>query len=208
GLHFLQNGHLAVALYGAKNIQVYDDQGKLTSAFRASGEDLWPRDITVLQNNIILVADSHTQKIRPFKMDAYTSKKDFADLHARHLFKEPTSVAVCHRKKHIVVSDTGNNDITILNTNGQLQHRFGCHGNGDVEFDNPEFISVDPFTDRIIVSDCNNHCVKIYDFEGRFVCRIGEHGQQVGQLSHPGGVVADDQGNIIVADGANNRVCV
>jgi tripartite motif-containing protein 2/3 len=48
----------------------------------------------------------------------------------------------------------------------------------------------------------------VFDSKGQFVRKIGSEGVATGQFKFPRGVCVDQQGNIIVADRNNDRVCM
>ena len=80
--------------------------------------------------------------------------------------------------------------------------------NRPYSFHRPTDVTWDP-QGNIFVSDgyTDSRIVK-YDKNGRFIKSVGARGTGQNQFSTPHGIQADNQGNIYVADRANNRIVV
>ena len=73
-------------------------------------------------------------------------------------------------------------------------------------FGRPGYICVDD-NDSVIVSDVINGSIKVFHPDWTVKHKFGSVGNGKGQLNSPFGVAADGE-NILVAEGANNRVQV
>jgi len=62
--------------------------------------------------------------------------------------------------------------------------------------------------DKFYVTDLGRDKVYVVNAENGDVKEFGESGDGHGQFNDPAGVVVDDQGNMIVADSKNHRLCV
>ena len=58
----------------------------------------------------------------------------------------------------------------------------------------------------IAVVDFEGHCILVFDETGKFVRKIGGQGDKDGQFKHPTDVIFLNDDEILVADGANNRI--
>ena len=105
------------------------------------------------------------------------------------------------------VGDYGNHRIQKLTTGGQFLLKFGQHGSGQGQFDNPESVIVDQ-RDRMIVADLNNHRVVILDQNGSWLLTINGNVSGAQGFKSPYGLALDPQGNIHVAAIGSNTVKV
>lgn len=74
------------------------------------------------------------------------------------------------------------------------------------DFKNPLYVETSE-RNNIYVSDSDNHCIKVFDSMGKYQGKIGSKGVGPGQLLYPRGVAFDSDGNLLVADRNNHRVC-
>ncbi|MGQ9660706.1 MAG: S8 family serine peptidase [Kiritimatiellia bacterium] len=127
-------------------------------------------------------------------------------------FRNPRGLAVDPVRSRLIVADTDNNRIVVLNINpttGALSFgmSFGTQGSGMGQFNKPSAVAVSATTGRIVVADTLNHRIQIFDSAGLFVRSFGSFGAGAGFLNQPKGVCADSAtGRIFVADTENNRV--
>jgi len=107
----------------------------------------------------------------------------------------------------IVVADSSNHRVQVLDARGRLQTTFGTYGNGEGEFDCLAGVA----TNRIgqfIIADRYNHRIQVFDPSGRFLRVFGSQGTADGKFSYPWGVTTDALGFIYVCDKENHRVQV
>jgi DNA-binding beta-propeller fold protein YncE len=124
----------------------------------------------------------------------------------RDIMRRALSVAV-DSASHMIIADYELHTIFIFDKNGRLLHKFGEHGSGPGQFNNPTFLCIGE-NNTIIVSDGNNHRIQVFDRMGKFLYQFGKHGTGKGQFNMPFGVAADFHGNVLVVDGRNKRVQV
>lgn len=131
----------------------------------------------------------------------------------------------------IVVADTGNHRVVVLDSAGGLQYSFGsvCRlgeaeaggcidpdGDGplqigDGQFNEPWGVAVSA-DGTIFVADTWNGRIQAFDSEGRFLRSWGYFNTTDGELGDPyalfgpRGVAVDAEGNLVVADTGNKRI--
>ena len=105
---------------------------------------------------------------------------------------------------HIILYGHSTGDIYSCCIDGTVQLRFSTKK----LLRSPGGLAVDKNDDSIIVTDKGTHSIIKFDSTGKFIYRVGGKGFEDGKLRHPHGVVVDSEGNIIVADTGNQRVCV
>jgi DNA-binding beta-propeller fold protein YncE len=105
----------------------------------------------------------------------------------------------------LYIADTGNSRIKELREPdlGFLR-KFGTYGQGDNQFDGPEFIASD--STYLYISDTGNHRIKKH-YRSNFALQgeFGEYGIGDSQFKYPEGITVDDA-YIYVSDYTNNYV--
>jgi len=124
---------------------------------------------------------------------------------------------------NIYVVDEYNNRIQKFDANGNFITKWGTYGSGDSQFYYPFGISLDS-TGNVYVADAYNHRIQKFDSNGTFLGWLG--GDNIGgtgwhspgsgltaiansgdgQFNWASDVKIDSNGNIYVADEANNRI--
>ena len=70
-------------------------------------------------------------------------------------------------------------------------------------FSRPSYVHVCKVTGSIYVSDTGKHCVRVFDNTGRHISNIGRR-----ELVWPLGLTTTKEGDLLVADRVNHRICV
>ena len=110
----------------------------------------------------------------------------------------PLNLAL-NSQENILISDSRGGWVIETDQGGKLISRIGDVGR-------PGYIcSSDDY--GILVSDIRNHCIHILNHDGLVKRQIGSPGSGKGQLEYPFGLATDGE-NILVADGANDRIQV
>jgi len=120
------------------------------------------------------------------------------------MFDGPWGEAVNGRNE-IAVTDTRNNRVQILSSDGTFLRFFGREGDQGGEFNNPRGIGF-LRNGNIIVADSSNHRVQIFSKQGEYLSQFGGKGNLDHQLCYPWGLSVDSDGNIIVTDSDNKLI--
>lgn len=128
--------------------------------------------------------------------------------------KSPSSVDIDNLTGRIFMSDTGNNRILVLNSQGEYLHAIGGPSAGYLDGDNPKFRSprglvYDPFSDCIFVCDTGNHSIRCIHMDTKRVSTLCGNGNQgfdlIGgkagmsqRLNSPYGIVIAPGGNYLL----------
>jgi sugar lactone lactonase YvrE len=162
----------------------------------------------------VWVADSQHNRILRFRPDG--TPRPFAPFRAQGWsdadgrFRLPYGLAI-DPLGFIYVADTQNHRIQQFTPDGRFIRKWGGLGVGDGQFNQPRGIALDPFG-NVWVADHENRRVQKFDREGRFLLKVGANGGDgtlgsgPGEFNAPRGLSSDAQGNIYVADDANNRI--
>ena len=131
----------------------------------------------------------------------------------------------------VVIADSGNHRIVVLNAAGELLHTFGSHCRfdqglpldcqdldgdgpmqpGDGQFNEPWGVAVDG-SGAIFVADTWNGRIQAFDADGSYLRSWGYYNTTNGELGdpyamfRPRGVAVDLNGNVLVADTGNKRI--
>ena len=170
-----------------------------------SDQFLYPKGLSFLNDNEILLADCGNLRIQQLNIKTGTFVKTFGKLGkigaGKGEFQYPTDVSLDDEGR-IVVVELSNNRIQVISKEGETHSTFGDSGPeklkcplGCVSFKNITF-----------VSDRGNHCVKAFDQSGNFLYKFGKQGNQDGQFNSPYLMHVDSSNNLLVCDNGNNRV--
>ena len=119
-------------------------------------------------------------------------------------FVWPAAFAIDEDENFYVV-DEAENDVTILNKDGEVLNTWGEAGSGEGQFDRPGGIAFDGDGD-LVISDAMNNRIQRFTRDGKFLQAFGSAGDGDGQLNMPAGVAVDENGDVYVADFRNDRV--
>ncbi len=201
--------------------QVFGGQGAEPGQFQN------PRGIAVGPDGFVYVADTGNHRIQTFTADgefvAAWGQHSLVEAEAGQPrgFNEPWDVAVIpaladSSEPGIVVADTWNHRIQILDGDGQPINAWGSFGDfsfddgsgGQSLFYGPRGVAVGP-EGLIYVTDTGNKRVQVFDQEGEFVTQWGGGGVAEGYLDEPVGIAFGSEGEeVYVADTWNRRVQV
>ena len=108
----------------------------------------------------------------------------------------------------IIVADTGNHRIVVMDRDGVHIRTIGGEGEGAGQFTYPYDVATDG-SGRIIVSDRGNNRIQVFDIDYAFALEFGRAPNGTSQIGGViGGVAADADGSIAVADQSSGAVHV
>ena len=100
----------------------------------------------------------------------------------------------------IVVADTGNDRIVVLDASGAHVHTFGTRGAGEGQLDGPNDVAVDP-DGRIVVADRANGRVSVFHPNYTHALSFGPEGPGIDAAFQTiNGIAVGADGGIVVAD--------
>jgi len=171
-----------------------------------------------VDSNFVYVADSWNHRIQVWNrsLTAFVSTFGSTLGSGTDQFNKPQGLARDPTGNRLVVADTGNYRVMVLNVNpatGALSysHQFGNRGDGNEEFDAPYDVAVGS-AGKIYVADsfdlgstCN-HRIQVFSGAGVWLKTFGSYGTSAGSFKRPLGICVDGYGLIYVADCDNHRV--
>ena len=115
-------------------------------------------------------------------------------------FNRPYAVDISPSGR-MVVADTLNGRIQVLNVDGSWNNTFGASGGGDGYFNQPRGLTVDRTTGRIYVADTGNSRVQCFSGGGVYLWKTGTSGSADGEFLEP----QDVHLSVIARTGATDR---
>jgi RHS repeat-associated protein len=143
-------------------------------------------------------------------------------------FKGPKGLALAGT--NVWISDTANNRLEELTEAGVFTRSVGTTGAGKLQFNSPRGLTIDP-TGNVLIADAKNQRIEKLNEKGEFIsvlgwgvldgkaelevckaeattCQIGLAGTGNGEFNEPKAQLVDTHNNLVVSDGANNRLQV
>jgi len=149
----VHNGKVYVADCKNSCISVFLTDGTFHQTI-GKGQLVDPYDIAVTSNEELLVVDHFIYR--------FTLDGNYIDKFINYDdgWYDPDSIAI-DSNNFILVTDSGNNQVVIFDSFGNLVHKFGSEGSGDGEFLYPSGIAVNKNGD-IYVTDFENKRIQIF----------------------------------------------
>lgn len=106
----------------------------------------------------------------------------------------------------IYVADTGTDQITSLDTLGNILRTNGGYGWSEGAFDEPSDIFATPLS--VFVADKNNHRIQRFDRDLNFISSLSTRQREnfEARFGHPTGCVVSNQGDLYILDSENLRI--
>lgn len=164
------------------------------------GQLIEPRDVALLSNGNIVVADTGNRRVQIFEADL--SGAVLASLTGEsEPFAEPLAVAVNSRDE-ILVLDSTLQWIYRYTAEGALLNRFG---GPDARLFHPRGLTV-LTDDTVVVADTGGARFVFFTADGTLAGSVGGLGSGPGQFNEPTDVIRDPFGIYYVAEAENNRL--
>ncbi len=117
---------------------------------------------------------------------------------------QPTDSAFDSRDR-LYITDEALHRITIFDTDGTFQGKWGEQGDAPGQINGPSGIAFDS-EDNAYIVDQHNHRVQKFTFDGELITHWGDMGAGPGQFNMPWGVTVDSDDTVWVADWRNDRI--
>ena len=162
------------------------------------GQFLEPRDIAVLSNGHLVVADTGNRRVQIFN----SQLKPLHELTGDEFpFEEPLAVGI-NRNDEILVLDSSLQWVYRYNATGTFINRFG---GPNAHLFHPRGLTV--FEDNsLALADTGTARLTFFNPNGDQINNIGGLGNGPGQLNEPTDVLRDNLGTYFVVEAENNRL--
>jgi sugar lactone lactonase YvrE len=120
-------------------------------------------------------------------------------------FNYPTHL--CVTDDRLIVADSGNFRVQILDLDGKPIKLIGQKGDGAGDLSLPKGVAVDS-DGHLYVVDAQFENVQLFSQQGQLLMAFGEEGDGKGQFSIPSGITIDHLNRIWMADANNHRIQV
>ncbi|XP_075263934.1 uncharacterized protein LOC142355641 isoform X2 [Convolutriloba macropyga] len=208
------DGFIYVADRSNNRVQVFDQAGNFKFKFGREGTKMgeFQRPASLAVDNKmkrLIVADKDNHRLQVFNLDGTWMSVIGEKGSQKGQFTYPWDVAV-NSKSQILVSDTRNHRVQLLNHNGIFIYEYCLKEkvhDWQNHFDSPRGVC---FTsdDWPIMNDFNKHRVLLIDKDFGFARHFSNEGECLGDLKRPQGICVDQQNFVLVSDSRNHRVQV
>ena len=171
--------------------------GKIGSKGKEDGKFTDPRGIAITANNHILVTDY--DRIQKLTMNGRCVRSVCGKGTGPLQFRDPKGIAVHPISGKVLIADSNNHRIQVLNSDLTFSHSFGREGSLEGEFRFPWDVACDSNGDVYVV-DNENHSVQKFSLEGKFIKTFGGKGSEPSQLTWPSGIAIDTDDIVYVTD--------
>ena len=196
GIAYLNNGNIVVADSGNDRLQIFTEQGEYLTQIGSEGnldhQFNYPCGLSVDCDGNIIVADADNKLVKIFTPSGQFLRN----------FGEDLLVNPCHciqKDQYFIVSDWGDDNIKVFNTDGNFLNKFGNKGEGDGEFHELRFLSVDK-AGHLMVCDSANDRVQILELSGEFITEFGLIRDRIEDFVGPICTAVLTDGRIVVSD--------
>ena len=203
GIAFDKNSNIIVADSGNHRVQVFSQQGEYLNQFGEQGsldhQLKYPYGVSVDRDGNIIVADSGNKLIKIFS----PSGQFLCKIGGEGSFTFPFH---CFEyDKYLIVSDKDEHCIKMFSRDGNFLYKFGKEGEGDGEFNDPLYFSINKAA-HLMICDGLNHRVQVFELSGKFVTKFGTKGSGIGEFNRPLSTAVLSDGRIVVSDWGNHRI--
>ena len=193
-----------VAEWGEKRVTVFDRKGTKVQTITCENFS-HPNGVAVDKDDNIYVSDKSHSTIFKFTKEGVLMKVAGREGTQAGEFSGLGIVKIINDK--LYVCDRGNNRVQILNTNLEYLNSFGCHGNGDGQFDWPSDIAQDG-AGNLYVTDSDNNRVQVFDDNEHFSSTFSARHGASAPLNRPRGICVGFDQFVYVCDHWNECVSV
>ena len=202
GIALNSKQQLVVAEWGGNKVTVFDTEGKKVQTITS---EKFSRliGVAVDKDDNLYVSDKSNSSLLKFSKEGRLMKVVGRKGTQPGEFKDPGMIKIINDK--LYVCDRGNHRVQILNTELEYVNSFGCHGDGNGQFNKPNGIAQDR-AGNLYVSDSYNDRVQVFDCKGQFLSTFSKKGAASEQLRFPTGICVSSDQFVYVCD--NGNYCV
>ena len=145
-------------------------------------------------NGLVYIANWGNGRVEVFKEDG-----SFVRQIGGGQLKSPWNVTIYGDR--LFIPDFDNNRVLTFNTSGELTQTIGGGpGGGPGQFRGPTAVAV--YNNELFITDCNNR-VQVFSVNGQYNRELPRD-----QVRGPNDILITPDGEVLIADGWNNRVAI
>jgi sugar lactone lactonase YvrE len=157
--------------------------------------DAFPIGLALADDGWLYVTDSQ----RGLLYEVPPGARQLANFDTALRLRQPTGIAWDRETDYLLVTDTKEQVIAILDRAGDLQRSIGGRGSAPGRFNYPTHLW-SAGNSEFLVTDSLNFRIQRFDGDGVAVQQFGQSGAALGYFSRPKGVAIDSFGHIYVVD--------
>ena len=155
-----------------------------------------PYDVTFTTNDDVVMVDYTNREVIVFDKNLKWIRT-FGQGSGDGKLNHPFGVAVGHNV--IAVSEYDNHVVKTFTLQGDYLSKFGSHGSGNGQFNNPQGLTFHS-KGQLYVVDQGNHRVQVFDGNNKFLLKFGSKGSNPGQFQNPRCIALDSSDQVYVTD--------
>ena len=209
GVAVSKSGRVYVTSLMQRQISILDTEGKLLKTVKFTKKEETPLKILINGNKLYITAIG---QIMIADMDGNIEKRWGKEGRNLGDYRYPNGIAVGRvgkLKKAIVVSDSNNNRLQILNMSGKPVMYLGQPPKNlkdeTLLFGLPTGLTMDD-EGYVFVVDTFNHAIRIFDNQGNDLGQLGKQGSADGNYFYPSDIKLISGNRFIITDKWNDRV--
>lgn len=213
GIAVAKNGTVYVSDTWNHRIQKFTADGKAIKTWgtfgttETPGSLYGPRGITISDDGRIFVADTGNKRIIIFDGNGAILGEFGTEGYNLGQFSEPTDIHFGNDGS-LFIADAWNQRVQVFTEIGENTFTpvkyWDVDGWNSQTLDNKPYITT--FEDKVFITDPEGYRIIEFRTDGTFVQLWGEYGMDAQTIGLPNGIAADADGNIWIADAANNRL--
>ena len=187
-------------------VTIYSSKFKLLKRFgtKGNGKDCFnsPKGVTVDNRNNLFIADTGNNRIVVTSIDGETFRSFGTYGADRKEFVLPSDVALGFNKDHhqlILVADTYNHRVQVLNHIGLYVTRFGSEGNSNGNFKVPQGITTNS-EGLVFVCDTGNRRIQVFSNEWKFIHFFNQLMEGGLPITKPLRITCTEDNFVLIAD--------
>lgn len=199
-------GQVYVADPGLRGVAVFnmaDKEVAMLGGDNASYQFTTPVSVTGDSRGDIYVSDADKGRILVF--DSNGTLRRFID--TKPHVQRNGGVALDEKRQRMLVVDTREHRIVVLDMQGNPITTIGKRGGGDGEFNFPVAVTLN-HQGEIIVADAMNARIQIFDNDGKFLRKFGRRGDGPADFQIIKGVAVDSENHIYVTEGKGHKLII
>lgn len=183
-------------------LSLFNHRGEKQCSIRSNRCFINPCGVAFADDGLLVVADNHRVQKVTLEGQCVCCIGDTVRGNGEERFRYPRGVAIHPDTGQILVADSGNHRIQVINDD------FTYHSTiGDDDEHGPYDVALDSHN-NVYVADNHNHCIKVFSMEGDFICQYTNLTEDGRTLVHPTSLTIDAQNLVYVGSSDDSEVAV
>ena len=201
-------------------LTLFDHNRERIRSIRSNRQLINPCGMAFARDGLLIVSDNHrVQKVTLQALEGQCLHciGDTVPGDGEEQFHYPRGLAVHPETGQILVADSGNHRIQVINEDFTYHSTIGHEREDEHGLKYPYDVALDSHN-NVYVANTHNHSIKVFSMEGEFICQYRNLSDDGRVLIHPTSLAIDAQNlvfvgssnddEIAVLDSTNNGICL